>query len=110
MKWTMVGFRSPARAGLLAVIASLASSAALAQLVVSEDFTSTHLNNSWTAINGACLTAGAGDNGSHVFHNVTLNTAGAESSRRYPFNARDYLALINEKGAGKKPPVKKKIQ
>ena len=41
---------------------------------------------------------------------VTLNTAGAESSRRYPFNAKDYLALINEKGAEKKPPVRKKIQ
>jgi outer membrane protein OmpA-like peptidoglycan-associated protein len=41
---------------------------------------------------------------------VTLNTAGAESSRRYPFNAKDYLALINEKGAEKKPPVKKKIK
>ncbi len=39
---------------------------------------------------------------------VTLNTAGAESTRRYPFNAKDYLALINEKGAEKKPPVKKK--
>jgi type IV pilus assembly protein PilY1 len=64
MKWTMVGSRNRARAGLLAVIASLASSAALAQLVVKEDFTGTHLNNTWTAINGACLTAGAGDNGS----------------------------------------------
>ncbi len=39
---------------------------------------------------------------------VTLNTAGAESTRRYPFNAKDYLALINTKGAEKKPLVKKK--
>ncbi len=31
---------------------------------VSEDFTGTCLNNVWTAINGACLTAGTGSNGS----------------------------------------------
>jgi hypothetical protein len=41
---------------------------------------------------------------------VTLSTTGPQSTHRYPFNARDYLALINTKGTGtdKKPPVKKK--
>ena len=41
---------------------------------------------------------------------VTLSTTGQQSTHRYPFNARDYLALINTKGTGtnKKPPVKKK--
>jgi hypothetical protein len=39
---------------------------------------------------------------------VTLNSAGAESTRRYPFNAKDYLALINTKDAEKKPVVKEK--
>jgi outer membrane protein OmpA-like peptidoglycan-associated protein len=39
---------------------------------------------------------------------VTLNTIGAESTRRYPFNAKDYLALINTKGAENKPVVNKK--
>jgi len=46
---------------------------------------------------------------------VTLSTTGQESTRRYPFNAKDYLALINPKNVekktrnvGKKPPVKKK--
>ncbi len=39
---------------------------------------------------------------------VTLNTTGQESTHRYPFNARDYLALINTKNVEKKPPVKKK--
>jgi outer membrane protein OmpA-like peptidoglycan-associated protein len=39
---------------------------------------------------------------------VTLNTVGAESTRRYPFNAKDYLALINTKGAEKKPAAKEK--
>lgn len=39
---------------------------------------------------------------------VTLSTTGAESTRRYPFNANDYLALINTKGTEKKPPMKKK--
>jgi outer membrane protein OmpA-like peptidoglycan-associated protein len=40
---------------------------------------------------------------------VTLSTTGQQSTHRYPFNARDYLALINTKGTSdKKPPVKKK--
>ena len=45
---------------------------------------------------------------------VTLSTTGQESTRRYPFNAKDFLALINTKdlekkpkAAQKKPPVKK---
>jgi len=39
---------------------------------------------------------------------VTLSTTGQESTRRYPFNAKDYLALISTKGVEKKPPVTKK--
>jgi outer membrane protein OmpA-like peptidoglycan-associated protein len=39
---------------------------------------------------------------------VSLSTTGQESTHRYPFNAKDYLALINTKNAEKKPPVKKK--
>ena len=45
---------------------------------------------------------------------VTLSTTGQESTRRYPFNAKDFLALINTKdvekktkGTGKKAPIKK---
>jgi len=46
---------------------------------------------------------------------VTLSTTGQQSVRGYPFNAKDYLALINlkggekkpVKGGAKKPPVKK---
>jgi outer membrane protein OmpA-like peptidoglycan-associated protein len=38
---------------------------------------------------------------------VTLSTTGQQSVHRYPFNAKDYLALINTKGGEKKPPVKK---
>jgi len=46
---------------------------------------------------------------------VTLSTTGQQSVRGYPFNAQDYLALINPKGGekkparagAKKPPVKK---
>ncbi|MGC1605940.1 MAG: OmpA family protein [Candidatus Acidiferrum sp.] len=38
---------------------------------------------------------------------VTLSTTGQQSVRRYPFNARDFLALISLKG-GKTPPDKKK--
>jgi len=38
---------------------------------------------------------------------VTLSTTGQQSTRRYPFNARDFLALINTKGEGKKAAVKK---
>jgi hypothetical protein len=41
---------------------------------------------------------------------VTLSTNGQESTHRYPFNAKDYLELINTKGVEKKqPPVKKKV-
>jgi len=45
---------------------------------------------------------------------VTLSTTGQQSVRGYPFNAKDYLALISTKGgekarpAAKKPPAKKK--
>jgi len=39
---------------------------------------------------------------------VSLSTTGQQSMRRYPFNAKDFLALINTKGAEKRPPVKKK--
>ncbi|HVS88511.1 MAG TPA: PKD domain-containing protein [Candidatus Acidoferrum sp.] len=39
---------------------------------------------------------------------VTLSTTGQQSTRRFPFNAQDYLALISTKGGEKKPPVKKK--
>jgi len=37
---------------------------------------------------------------------VTLSTTGQQSVRGYPFNAKDYLALINTKGGERKPPVK----
>jgi len=39
---------------------------------------------------------------------VTLSTTGQQSVRGYPFNAKDYLALINLKGGEKKPPARKK--
>jgi outer membrane protein OmpA-like peptidoglycan-associated protein len=39
---------------------------------------------------------------------VTLSTTGQQSTRLYPFNAKDYLALISTKGAETKPPVKQK--
>jgi outer membrane protein OmpA-like peptidoglycan-associated protein len=39
---------------------------------------------------------------------VTLSTTGQKSTHRYPFNAKDYLALINTRGAEKKATVKKK--
>jgi len=39
---------------------------------------------------------------------VSLNTTGQQSTHRYPFNAKDYLALISTKGGEKKPPAKKK--
>jgi outer membrane protein OmpA-like peptidoglycan-associated protein len=41
---------------------------------------------------------------------VSLSTTGQQSTRRYPFNAKDYLALISTKGVGKKPPVKRKAR
>jgi len=39
---------------------------------------------------------------------VTLSTTGEQSTRLYPFNARDFLALISLKGGEKKPAAKKK--
>jgi hypothetical protein len=39
---------------------------------------------------------------------VTLSTTGEQSTRRYPFNAKDYLALINTRGGEKKPVITKK--
>jgi len=43
---------------------------------------------------------------------VTLSTTGQQSVRRYPFNARDFLALISAKGGDSdhaaKPAPKKK--
>jgi hypothetical protein len=36
---------------------------------------------------------------------VTLTTTGQQSTRRYPFNAKDFLALISTKGGEKKPPA-----
>ena len=42
---------------------------------------------------------------------ITLSTTGQQSVHRYPFNAKDALGLISEKGVEKKPskkvPVKK---
>jgi outer membrane protein OmpA-like peptidoglycan-associated protein/opacity protein-like surface antigen len=38
---------------------------------------------------------------------VTLSTTGEQSVRRYPFNAKDYLALISTTGGEKAPPPKK---
>jgi outer membrane protein OmpA-like peptidoglycan-associated protein len=37
---------------------------------------------------------------------VTLSTTGQESVHRYPFNARDFLALINTKGVEKHPLIR----
>jgi len=37
---------------------------------------------------------------------VTLSTTGQQSTHRYPFNARDFLALINTQAGGKKPPAR----
>jgi hypothetical protein len=41
---------------------------------------------------------------------VSLSTTGQQSTHRYPFNARDYLALISTKGGEgeKKRPARKK--
>jgi hypothetical protein len=39
---------------------------------------------------------------------VSLSTTGQQSTHRYPFNARDYLELINTKGGEKTRPAKKK--
>ena len=41
---------------------------------------------------------------------ITLSTTGQQSVRRYPFNARDFLALINPKGGEKTQPAKKKAR
>jgi outer membrane protein OmpA-like peptidoglycan-associated protein len=38
---------------------------------------------------------------------VTLSTTGQESTHRYPFNAKDYLALINTQGGSKNEPPSK---
>jgi outer membrane protein OmpA-like peptidoglycan-associated protein len=39
---------------------------------------------------------------------VSLSTTGQQSTRLYPFNAKDFLTLISTKGGDKKPPAKKK--
>ncbi len=39
---------------------------------------------------------------------VSLSTTGQQSMRRYPFNAKDFLALINTKGGERKPPANTK--
>jgi outer membrane protein OmpA-like peptidoglycan-associated protein len=39
---------------------------------------------------------------------ITLSTTGQQSTRRYPFNARDFLLLINTKGGEKSPTPRKK--
>jgi hypothetical protein len=39
---------------------------------------------------------------------VTLSTTGQQSTHRYPFNARDYLALISTAGGEKEPRAKRK--
>jgi hypothetical protein len=39
---------------------------------------------------------------------VSLSTTGQASTHRYPFNAKDYLALISTKGGEKKPPLRRK--
>jgi hypothetical protein len=44
---------------------------------------------------------------------VTLSTTGEQSVRRYPFNAKDYLALVNTAGgkglSPSRPALKKKV-
>jgi outer membrane protein OmpA-like peptidoglycan-associated protein len=39
---------------------------------------------------------------------VTLSTTGEQSVRRYPFNAKDFLALISPKGGETRQPAKKR--
>ena len=39
---------------------------------------------------------------------VSLSTTGQQSVRRYPFNAKDALALISTKGVEKEPAAKRK--
>jgi len=41
---------------------------------------------------------------------VTLSTTGQQSTRPYPFNAKDYLALINPKSGEKKATRQEKAQ
>ena len=41
---------------------------------------------------------------------VSLNTTGQQSIRRYPFNANDFLALINTKGGEKTAGVKRRVK
>jgi outer membrane protein OmpA-like peptidoglycan-associated protein/opacity protein-like surface antigen len=41
---------------------------------------------------------------------VSLSTTGQQSTHRYPFNAKDYLALISTQGGEKKPPVKPPVK
>jgi outer membrane protein OmpA-like peptidoglycan-associated protein len=41
---------------------------------------------------------------------VSLSTTGQQSTRRYPFNAKDALGLISTTGVGKEAPRKKKLQ
>ena len=37
---------------------------------------------------------------------ITLSTTGLQSIRRYPFNAKDFLALVSTKGDETKQPGK----
>ena len=39
---------------------------------------------------------------------VTLSTTGQQSVRRYPFNAKDFLALVSTKGGETRQPAKKR--
>jgi outer membrane protein OmpA-like peptidoglycan-associated protein/opacity protein-like surface antigen len=39
---------------------------------------------------------------------VSLSTTGEQSTHRYPFNAKDFLSLINTKSGEKKPEAKKR--
>lgn len=41
---------------------------------------------------------------------ITLSTTGQQSTRLYPFNAKDFLALISIKGGEKKPLARKKAK
>jgi len=64
MKRRNTAMRTSIRTSAAAMLAAVLPAMAWAQVVVSEDFTGTTLNNPWTAINGACLTAGPSSNGS----------------------------------------------
>jgi hypothetical protein len=37
---------------------------------------------------------------------ITLSTTGQQSIRRYPFNAKDFLALVSTKGGETKQPAR----